>query len=80
MAKGQPQIHRYENFDEVLLPPRYCPKLRSHQARRLMRRLRREVLARTATSCWASATAEALLAVEWKRIAHRLNHQGRDRS
>lgn len=67
-------------FDEVSLAPRYRPKLRSHQARRLMRRLRREVLARTATSCWVSATEEALLAVEWKRIDHRLNHQGKERS
>lgn len=48
-------------------------KLRSHQARRLMRRLREASLARiVGWADWAEVTEEALIAVEWLRIAHRL--------
>ena len=48
-------------------------KLRSHQARRLMRRLRKASLARIVGWVdWAEITEEALIAVEWLRIAHRL--------
>lgn len=48
-------------------------KLRSHQARRLMRRLRKASLVRIGGWVdWAEVTEEALIAVEWLRIAHRL--------